>query len=324
MIVSNPPYFLECPQNGATLGFLFGAVFGVREGHSPLVVPHDYVPLVAQVVDDTLFTLTPREEKVIRMRLGLNGIARTFSQQKVAEHFGTHRNRIREIENKALRKLRHPSRRGLLELFLTNPEELKQIWGQKVSSERQIELVPVIETFKKLEPSLIAHLQQHQDDLVKIQPAVLEHLVAEFLASRGFSDVRLVGRNRQTSADIFAMHFNESLNIPQTYFIEVKRWKERVGIEVIQQVWGAMMLEKQRFGWQAAIIVTLGGYKDLQKWTRQQVEMMGVFLKDRSDLLRWLTGYKQSQSGLWLPSPRTDLRDYATNKTARESIFRFA
>lgn len=324
MIVSNPPYFLQCPLDGRLLGYLFGAVFGVREGDSPLVVPPYYVPLVAQVVDDALYSLSPREEKVIRMRWGLNGISRSFTQQRVAEHFATHRNRIREIENKALRKLRHPSRRRLLELFLTNPEDLKQIWDQKVSPEKQIELVPLIETFKKLEPSLIAHLQQHHNDLARIQPALLEHLIAEFLASWGFSDVRLVGRNRQTSADIFAMHFNESLKIPQTYFIEVKRWKERVGIEVIQQVWGAMMLEKQRFGWHSAIIVTLSVYKDLQKWSREQVEMMGVYLRDRDDLIRWLTGYKQSPSGLWLPNPRTDLREYATHRTARASILSFA
>lgn len=258
------------------------------------------------------------------MRLGLNGIARSFTQQTVAEHFATHRNRIRQIENKALRKLRHPSRRRLLELFLTNPEELRQIWGQKVSPEKQIELVPVVETFKTLEPSLIAHLQRHQDDLVKIDPGVLEHLVAEFLASWGFTDVRLVGRNRQTSADIFAMHFNQSLHIPQTYFIEVKRWKERVGIEVIQHVLGAMMMEKQRYGWHAAIIVTLSGYKDLQKCTREQVEMMGVYLRDRNDLLRWLTDYKQTKSGLWLPKPRTDLSEYAARKAARKPILSFA
>jgi hypothetical protein len=280
--------------------------------------------VVARVVDDVLYTLTPREEKVIRMRLGLNGKARLFTQQSVAEHFATNRNRIREIENKALRKLRHPSRRRLLELFLTNPEELREIWGQPLSREKQIELVPVVETFKRLEPSLIAHLQRHHDDLIKIHPGVLEHLIAEFLASWGFMDVRLVGRNRQTSADIFAMHFNQSLRIPQTYFFEVKRWKKRVGIEVIQQVWGAMMLERQRYGWHAAIIVTLSGYKDLQKWSREQVEMMGVYLKDRNDLLRWLSDYKQTERGLWLPKPRTDLREYKARKATHTPIISFA
>lgn len=141
-------------------------------------------------------------------------------------------------------------------MFLTSPEELQRLFAQKVSAQRRIELVPVIESFKKLEPSLIAHLQRHNDDLIKIHPTVFEHLIAEFLASRGFTDVRLVGRNPKTSADIFAMHFNRGLNIPQAYFIELKRWKEKIGIQVIDEVWGALFTERPRYGWHAAIIVS--------------------------------------------------------------------
>lgn len=222
-------------------------VFGVRLGESSLIVPRQYVRTVAQVVDDALQTLTPREEKVLRMRLGLNPLLRTTTQEKVAYFFATSRNRIREIERKALRKLRHPSRRALLEMFLTSPEKLQRLFVQEVSVQRRVELVPVIEKFKTLEPSLIAHLQRQNDDLIKIHPIVFEHLIAEFLASRGFTDVRLVGRNPKTSADIFAMHFNAALNIPQTYFIEVKRWREKIGIQVIDEVWGALLTERERW-----------------------------------------------------------------------------
>ena len=182
-------------------------------------------------------------------------------------------------------------------------------------------MVPVIETFKKLEPSLIAHLQAHHEDLIKIDPKVFEHLIAEFLASSGFTDVLLVGQNRSTSADIFAMYFNAWLKIPQTYFIEVKRWKERVGIQVIQQVGGAMMLERARYGWHAAIIVTIKGCSKLQKWTKREIELMGIYLKDRNDLLRWLKDYKQTKSGLWLPNPRTDLREYQSNRAPLTRVF---
>ena len=56
-----------------------------------------------------LETLTPREEKVLRLRFGLDdGRARTL--EEVGQHFGVTRERIRQIEAKALRKLRHPSR----------------------------------------------------------------------------------------------------------------------------------------------------------------------------------------------------------------------
>jgi RNA polymerase primary sigma factor len=66
-----------------------------------------------------LKTLTPREERVIKMRFGLeDGSEHTLEQ--VGETFAVTRERIRQIEAKALRKLRHPSRstrlRGFLEL----------------------------------------------------------------------------------------------------------------------------------------------------------------------------------------------------------------
>ena len=58
---------------------------------------------------DVLDTLTPREEKVLRLRFGLDdGRARTL--EEVGKEFNVTRERIRQIEAKALRKLRHPSR----------------------------------------------------------------------------------------------------------------------------------------------------------------------------------------------------------------------
>lgn len=136
---------------------------------------------------------------------------------------------------------------------------------------------------------------------------MFEHLVAEFLAARGFADVRLVGRNPRTSADIFAADFLRAAEIPIKIFVEVKRWRETIGIEVIHQVLGAFLGEKERFGWSAAMIVTVGGFKDFQKWSREELALKGLYLKDRDDLFRYLKGYKQNASGLWLPNPRTDL-----------------
>lgn len=283
-------------------------VFGVRQGERSLVFPPEYEPVVAQAVESALLTLTPREEKVIRMRLGLNLREKHYSQQRVAEHFAVSRYRIRQIENRALRKLRHPSRSRGLHAFLVSPEdELRKFLAQRSSPERLAELVPVIETIKRLEPSLIAHLQTHNDDLKRIHPLVFEHLFAEFLAAGGFSDVRLVGRNSRTSADIFAAKFIRAAGIPIKLFVEVKRWKHTIGIEIINQVLGAFLGERERFGWNAAMIVTVGGFKDFEKWSREELELKGLFLKDRDDLLRYLVGYRQNESGLWLPTPRTDL-----------------
>jgi len=67
-------------------------------------------------IDKVLATLTPREEKIIRMRLGI-GETTDFTLEEVGDAFGLTRERIRQIEAKALRKLQHPLRRKRLESF---------------------------------------------------------------------------------------------------------------------------------------------------------------------------------------------------------------
>ncbi len=68
---------------------------------------------------DVLDTLTPREEKVLRLRFGLDdGKARTL--EEVGREFNVTRERIRQIEAKALRKLRHPSRSKSSRTFSTD------------------------------------------------------------------------------------------------------------------------------------------------------------------------------------------------------------
>ena len=75
--------------------------------------------LLKESVDEVLATLTPREEKVIKMRFGLhrdNGLEHTL--QEIGFHFARSGERIRQIENRILEKLRHPSRSKRLEEFL--------------------------------------------------------------------------------------------------------------------------------------------------------------------------------------------------------------
>jgi RNA polymerase primary sigma factor len=73
--------------------------------------------LLKEQLEDVLNTLTPREEKVLRLRFGLDdGRARTL--EEVGQIFNVTRERIRQIEAKALRKLRHPSRSKKLKDFL--------------------------------------------------------------------------------------------------------------------------------------------------------------------------------------------------------------
>ncbi|MBF2759775.1 MAG: RNA polymerase sigma factor RpoD [Ectothiorhodospiraceae bacterium AqS1] len=69
-----------------------------------------------EAFDDVLATLSPREQKVLRMRYGI-GMSAEHTLEEVGKQFNVTRERIRQIESKALRKLRHPSRSDKLQGF---------------------------------------------------------------------------------------------------------------------------------------------------------------------------------------------------------------
>ena len=97
-----------------------------EDSHLGDFIPDDDAPAPAEAASftllkeqliDVLDTLTPREEKVLRLRFGLDdGRARTL--EEVGKEFNVTRERIRQIEAKALRKLRHPSRSKKLKDYL--------------------------------------------------------------------------------------------------------------------------------------------------------------------------------------------------------------
>jgi RNA polymerase primary sigma factor len=97
-----------------------------EDSHLGDFIPDDDAPVPAEAASQTLLkeqladvlkTLTPREEKVLRLRFGLeDGRPRTL--EEVGKEFDVTRERIRQIEAKALRKLRHPSRSKKLRDFL--------------------------------------------------------------------------------------------------------------------------------------------------------------------------------------------------------------
>ncbi|ARP49839.1 RNA polymerase sigma factor RpoD [Caproicibacterium lactatifermentans] len=97
-----------------------------EDSHLGDFIPDDDAPapqdaashtLLKEQLNEVLDTLTPREEKVLRLRFGLeDGRSRTL--EEVGKEFNVTRERIRQIEAKALRKLRHPSRSKKLKDFL--------------------------------------------------------------------------------------------------------------------------------------------------------------------------------------------------------------
>jgi RNA polymerase primary sigma factor len=78
-----------------------------------------------EVTGDVLQTLSPREEKVIRLRFGLDAQGHERTLEEVGEDFNVTRERIRQIEVKALRKLRHPSRARVLKNFIEGHRDKK-------------------------------------------------------------------------------------------------------------------------------------------------------------------------------------------------------
>ena len=73
---------------------------------------------LAEQIIDVLHTLSPREEEVIRMRYGI-GVERDYTLEEVGRHLSITRERVRQIEEKAMRKLKHPRRLRALQLLNT-------------------------------------------------------------------------------------------------------------------------------------------------------------------------------------------------------------
>jgi len=114
MKISQEPVSLETPigeEEDSHLGDF------IPDEDAPAPAESAAYTLLKEQLMDVLDTLTPREEKVLRLRFGLDdGRARTL--EEVGREFNVTRERIRQIEAKALRKLRHPSRSKKLKDFL--------------------------------------------------------------------------------------------------------------------------------------------------------------------------------------------------------------
>ncbi len=112
--VSWLPLSLESPvgdEEDSELGMF------VEDTSSPTPNQVAYQNLLRDKINDVLATLSPREARILRLRFGLEN-GRTYTLEEIGQKFGLTRERIRQIEGKALRRLRHPRRSRQLQDYL--------------------------------------------------------------------------------------------------------------------------------------------------------------------------------------------------------------
>jgi HJR/Mrr/RecB family endonuclease len=159
-----------------------------------------------------------------------------------------------------------------------------------------------LEAERQLTPFIISYLRNKPDDFLRLDPQVFEQLVGEFFSSWGY-EVKLLGRNPRTSADILALRKEEPPGFELRYMIEVKRERNRIGIEEIQRTLGVFLSEKPTRGWDVAFLFSASGFKDFRKTSPADLRKLGLVLKDGVDIRRYLLEYRpRVDGGLWLPN----------------------
>jgi RNA polymerase primary sigma factor len=114
--IAKEPLSLETPigdEGDSHLGDL------IEDTNSILPIDAAIQSNLRETTTRVLASLTPREERVLRMRFGI-GMNTDHTLEEVGQQFLVTRERIRQIEAKALRKLKHPSRSSVLRSFLNN------------------------------------------------------------------------------------------------------------------------------------------------------------------------------------------------------------
>ena len=115
MRVSWLPLSLESPINDDEEDSELGMF--IEDQVTPTPIQSTYSDLLKEKVQEVLDTLPPREARILRLRFGLEN-GRSYTLEEVGQKFGLTRERIRQIESKALRRLRHPRRARQLKDYL--------------------------------------------------------------------------------------------------------------------------------------------------------------------------------------------------------------
>ena len=115
MRVSWLPLSLESPLNDEDEDSELGQF--IEDELTPTPMQSTYDKLLVEKIQNVLDSLPPREARILRMRFGLEN-GKVYTLEEVGQKFGLTRERIRQIETKALRRLRHPRRARQLQEYL--------------------------------------------------------------------------------------------------------------------------------------------------------------------------------------------------------------
>lgn len=154
---------------------------------------------------------------------------------------------------------------------------------------------------KELTPYVMAYFKKNPTELQAVDPYLFERIIAEYFASIG-CNVKLLGQNPKTGADILAVRTDDPVGVDIRYLIEVKRTKQKVGIQAIDRVLGTFSREKPERGWDKTIIVSRSGFTNFHATSRDKLDKLGMHLKGTEDIIQYLQSYKpRPDGGLWLP-----------------------
>lgn len=178
---------------------------------------------------EALKTLLPREELVLKIRFGLmDGSPHTL--EEVGRSLNVTRARVRQIEYKALRKLRHPSRATTLEPLLPPLEEIVDtpLPTGTQGDDGSFLILPLIT------PELLHAINTHPELLRVVASRQFERILAELLERQGYT-VELQRGTKDGGIDIFALMREGPLG-PHRYLVQAKRWSNAVGVAPVREL----------------------------------------------------------------------------------------
>ena len=237
------------------------------------------------LINEALKSLTEREAKVLKMRFGLGGTGDEYTLAEIGKQFGLTRERIRQIEALALRKLKHPARSRRLRSLVEPIQEAME--EEKKDEEKIIECptnfnIGLITT--NVTEELIRYFAEHPKEMKTMNSRRLEEMIAELFIGFGY-EVELTKQTRDGGKDIIAIKDSE---VAEKFIIEAKRPKpgKPVGIVPVRALYGV----KSDEGATKAILATTTHFTrdatmffERHKWELEQ--------KDYDGIMEWINEY---------------------------------